>query len=76
MFSIRVVNDEQEGVNGMRVTLGFSGLTRGMSTEVYTDSDGLAEFSGYDEGDVEVYVDGSSYGTYQYDDGASITITM
>lgn len=75
MFSIRVVNDDQEGVSGIRVTLEFTDLVRGVSNEVYTDNDGYAEFNGYDDGEVIVYVDGSNVGRYQYEDGGSITVT-
>ena len=75
MFSVRVVDDDQKGVSGIRVTLEFTDVLRGMSSEVYTDDDGYAEFDGYDDGEVVVYVDGSSAGTYQYEDGGSVTIT-
>ena len=75
MFSVRVVDDDQKGVSGIRVTLEFTDVLRGMSSEVYTDDDGYAEFDGYADGEVVVYVDGSSAGTYQYEDGGSVTIT-
>ena len=75
MFSVRVVDDDQKGVSGIRVTLEFTDVLRGMSSEVYTDDDGYAEFDGYDDGEGVVYVDGSSAGTYQYEDGGSVTIT-
>ena len=74
-FEVRVVNDDQDGISHVRVTLEFTDLTRGMSAAEYTDSDGVAYFSGYDEGEVEVYIDGSSYGRYEYENGGSITIT-
>ena len=74
-FEVRVVDDDQEGLKGVRVKLEFLSLTRGMSAAEYTDSDGSAYFDGYDEGDIEVYIDGSSYGKYYYEDGGSITIT-
>ena len=75
MFSVRVVDDDQKGVSGIRVTLEFTDVTRGMSDEVYTDNDGYAEFDGYDDGEVVVYVDGSNAGAYRYENGGSITIT-
>ncbi len=74
-FEVRVVNNDQDRLNGVRVRLGFKGLTRGMSSEEHTDSDGSAYFSGYEEGDITVYIDGRDYGTYYYEDGGSITIT-
>jgi hypothetical protein len=46
-----------------------------MTGTEYTDSDGRAEFNGYEEGEVEVFVQGSSYGNYSYEDGDEITIT-
>ncbi|PIR89823.1 hypothetical protein COU04_01470 [bacterium (Candidatus Gribaldobacteria) CG10_big_fil_rev_8_21_14_0_10_33_41] len=75
-FSVRVVNDEQEGISGSRVVLEFTSILRGVTGEEYTDSDGYAYFDDYDEGEVEVFIDGSSYGTYEYRDGESITITL
>jgi len=74
-FTVRVVNDDQEGMKGVRVKLEFTDLTRGLSTAEYTDSDGCADFSGYDDGEVEVYLDGSASGTYTYRDGDEVTIT-
>jgi hypothetical protein len=74
-FEVRVVNDDQEGVKGVRVRLEFTSLTRGMSAEEYTDSDGSAYFDGYDEGSINVYIDGRNYGGYHYDEGGCITIT-
>lgn len=74
-FSVRVVDDDQKPISGARVVLGFTSVLRGMTTEDYTDSDGYAYFDGYDEGDMEVFVRGSSYGTYYYGNGDSITIT-
>jgi hypothetical protein len=75
-FTVRVVNDDQEGVSGVRVRLEFTSVLRGMSTEEHTDGDGYANFDGYDEGEIQVYLDGSSYGNYQYSDGEEITVTQ
>jgi hypothetical protein len=36
---------------------------------------GLVSLSGYDEGEIRVYLDGANYGEYQYEDGEEITIT-
>lgn len=74
-FDVHVVNDEGDGIEGVRVVLGFTSILRGMTAEEYTDSDGHAEFDGYDEGEVEVYVDGASYGRYRYEDGGGISIS-
>ena len=74
-FEVRVVNDDQDGLSGVRVKLEFTNPTRGMSDPEYTGSDGSAYFGGYDDGDINVYIDGSDYGSYYYRDGDSITIT-
>lgn len=74
-FDVYVVNDDGDGVSRARVAISFTGLLRGMTTE-YTDSDGHATFDGYDDGEIEVFVDGRSYGTYHYTDGDGITITI
>jgi hypothetical protein len=47
-----------------------------MSDEVYTDADGHAEFDGYGDGEVNVYVNGGNCGTHSYRDGDGITITV
>jgi len=75
-FDVHVVNEEQEGLSGRRVVLSFTSILRGMTAEEYTDDDGHAEFDGYEEGEVEVFVDGTSCGTYKYEDGGGITITV
>ena len=74
-FDVHVVDEDQRPLKSVRVVLEFVGIFRGVTAEEYTDSEGHAEFDGYDEGTVEVFVDGSNYGTYHYIDGESITIT-
>lgn len=74
-FEVRVVNDDQQGISGVRVRLEFTPITRGMSDEEYTDADGSAYFDGYDDGEINVYVDGSNCGSYDYESGGSITVT-
>jgi hypothetical protein len=74
-FDVHVVNEEGDAIEGARVVLSFTSVLRGVSTEEYTDSDGHADFDGYDDGEVQVFVNGSSYGTYHYEDGGGITIT-
>ena len=74
-FEVRVVNDEERGVSGVRVVLSFTDPTRGQTDAERTDSDGCAEFSGYEDGEVKVFLDGSDYGAFDYRDGDSITIT-
>ena len=73
-FEVRVVNDAQDGLSGVRVGIEFTSLPRGMADEI-TDVDGSAHFNEYDEGDINVYIDGRNYGSYYYRSGGSITIT-
>ena len=74
-FDVHVVNEDQEDLKGVRVVLEFTGPLRGITGAEYTDSYGHAEFDGHKEGEVEIFIDGKSYGTYSYEDGGSITIT-
>lgn len=89
-FTVKVMrsadssDDEEEDspsgekpVVGARVVLEFTDPTRGMSNPEYTtDSDGCAEFDGYDNGNINVYVDGNNEGNYEYRDGDEISITL
>ena len=75
VFTIRVVDDEDEGIGGVRVKVSFLGHVKGKSMiEEKTDSDGYADFDGDDEGEIEVFLNGTSYGTYEYAEGDEITI--
>jgi len=75
-FDVHVVDDEGEGVSGAHVSLSFTSLLRGVTGERSTDSDGHAEFDGYEDGEIEVFVNGTGYGTYRYSNGEGITITI
>jgi len=59
-FSVRVVDDKHKPIQRAHIVLSFTGTPRGMTVEGYTDSDGYADFVGYDEGEAEVFVSGSS----------------
>lgn len=74
-FEVQVVNEEGDGIDGARVTLSFKSSVRGMTAPEFTDSDGHAEFDGYDDGEAQVFIDGVDCGTHDYSDGGSITIT-
>ncbi len=76
MFDVHVVDEDELGIEGVRVVLSFRGATRGQTDAVYTDADGHAEFDGYEDGAIEVYLNGDGYGRYDYEDGAGITIQM
>ena len=75
-FEIRIVDHDDKGVQGARVVLSFTDPTRGQADSEHTDSDGCAEFDGFADGEVKVFVDGNEYGTYEYRDGESVTITQ
>lgn len=49
--------------SGKRVVLGFSGLTGGMTSPVYTNREGAALIEHDSTGTATVYVDGSNKGT-------------
>ena len=74
-FEVRVVNDDGEGVPGVRVVLSFTDVMRGQTDAESTDSEGCAQFDGYDDGEVKVFLDGDGYGVFSYRDGDSITVT-
>ena len=69
-------SDDLKPVVGARVVLEFTEFDRGMSNPESTDSDGCAEFSGYDDGNINVYVDGNDEGNYEYRDGDEVSITI
>lgn len=73
-FIIKVINEEGKGIPGVHVRLKFLGLTRGMSDRIYTDDDGMAQFDGYDDGAINIFIDHSNYGEYEYTDGDIIEI--
>lgn len=58
----------------VRVVLSFTDPLRGQTDTEHTDGDGYAEFDGYDDGEVKVFLDGSDRGTCDYANGNSITI--
>jgi hypothetical protein len=74
-FAIRVVDDEDEGIEGVRVVLSFTDVTRGQTGAELTDSGGYAEFDGYDDGEVTVFINGAEYCIADYRDGDEISIT-
>ena len=74
-FDVYVLDQAGGGVDGARVVLGFKTSVLGMTAPEHTSPDGHAEFDGYDDGEVEVFIDGASCGTFDYKDGESITIT-
>ena len=73
-LEVRVLNEDEEPLEGIRVGIEFLEGIRGMTHE-HTDREGVAYFKGYDEGPIRVYLDGKNYGEYHYRDGESIDIT-
>lgn len=76
MFTVRVIDDDQDPVEGARVMISFTSMLRGHSTTEYTDSEGRAEFSDYEDGEINVFVNGDNVGTHYYKDDDEITITI
>lgn len=73
-LEIRVLGEDEEPLEGIRVGIEFTELTRGMAHE-HTDGEGRAYFSDYEEGPIRVYLNGKNYGEYHYRNGESIDIT-
>lgn len=60
MVTIKVILEKSgEPVKGKKVSLGFDGLLRGVTSSEYTDSNGEAHFD-VKPGDGKVYVGGTS----------------
>ena len=74
MFRICVADRCRNGISGVRVMVEFLCSARGVTDEAYTDSDGWAAFDGYDDSEIEVYIDGASHGVHRYEEGSSVTI--
>lgn len=60
--TVYVQSRQGNPVKGARVSLGFAGITRGMSRDAYTDADGRAFIEHADGGQADVYVDGKRVG--------------
>lgn len=59
MITVKVITQSSgKPAKGKRVSLGFSGLLRGVTSSEYTDSNGEAHFNA-DNGEGKVYVNGS-----------------
>jgi hypothetical protein len=60
MVSVKVVWESSgKPVEGKKVSLGFDGLTRGVTDSEYTDRNGEAHFDA-DPGDGQVFVEGAT----------------
>jgi uncharacterized GH25 family protein len=75
-FSIRVIDDEGEGVEGVEVYVNYS-----MTIDhQYTDDDGWAEFEKDQFMDSvatgEVIINGVNYGKYSFEDGDTRSFTI
>ena len=74
-FTIMVVDEAGRGIEGLRVTLRFVEPTRGDAPTEDTNEDGCVQFEGFDEGEVQVFIDGIDCGVFDYDDGETVKIT-
>jgi hypothetical protein len=74
-FSVRVVNDDGDPVEGIDVAASF-GVLHGM-LEASTSDDGWAEFEASgDYVSVKLFVDGSSVGEHGLSEGDTFTFTL
>src|SRR5258705_13336584 len=78
-FDVYVVRDG-EPVTGEEVTASFSyAFWPGATSSEYTDRDGHASFSSTHPStplSVEIFVDGTSRGTYSLEEGAGFTVDL
>lgn len=74
-FTIKVIDDNGRGIEGLRVMLRFVEPMRGDPPTEDTDEEGRAKFEGFDEGEVQVFIDGVDCGVHNYEDGEIVTIT-
>jgi hypothetical protein len=75
-FSVRVLNDMNAPVIGIRVILEFPLQPFMIKAEEYTDKNGYAIFYGYDNDEIEIMVNGNNFGRYYYCDGEGITLGL
>ena len=73
-FRVRVIDFNEKPIKDAGVRLEFQGSGPRTSKEEHTDAEGIASFDGYEEGLIIVYVDGSTYGCYHYEEGKQINI--
>jgi hypothetical protein len=59
IYTIRVINKNEEPLKGVRVKVDFQELTTSNPNEVYTDADGIASLEVCGEGVGIVYLDGT-----------------
>jgi len=74
-FVVTIVDQNDKGIEGLRVMLRFVEPTRGDAPTMDTDENGSAEFEGFDQGEVQVFVDGAECGVFDYEDGETVKIT-
>jgi hypothetical protein len=74
-FTVMAVDQNGRGIEGLRVMLRFVEPTRGDAPAEDTNEDGCAEFDGFDQGEVQVFVDGTDCGVHDYEDGELVKIT-
>lgn len=76
-FKVKTVYESGEPAKGCRVVFAFYGLSRGNTKEKYTDSNGFAYFSNYDEGEADIIVDGTTrIRRASVNDGDTFTVTV
>ena len=76
MFRIRVVDEDLQSVGNVLVKLEFCSVWPDMAGIGWTDKTGFAEFEGFENGDVLIFVNGCCRGTYCYRDGFRLIIRI
>lgn len=74
-FDVYVVNENGDPKEGVKVGIFPPLISLSTWQEEYTNENGHAEFNDDFDHEVEVFLDGKSYGRYHYKDGAGITLT-
>jgi hypothetical protein len=74
-FRVRVVREDGLPVPDITVVLRFKAFERAVTAAEMTNGAGEADFDGYDDGPIEVFVDGNQRGDHQYRDGELLTLS-
>jgi len=74
-FIVRVLRGVRPA-HRAKVLVGFTSAFGGMRLLGYTDMSGCAIFESPERGRAEVYVEGVSYGLYDYNGDGSVTLNL
>ena len=74
MFRIKVVDGGLRGVGNVPVKLEFCAEWPDVAGIGWTDEEGFVVFEGFEDGEVEVHVNGRGCGVYEYRNGYQLTV--